>query len=63
MKKTESTWRFILKVVGAFFAIAGLACLLVAYWDKLTAGISAIGEKCKCRRSELEDFEDELLYD
>ena len=63
MKKTESTWRFILKVVGAFFAIAGLACLLVAYWDKLAAFFGAIGEKCKCRRAEFNDYEDELLYD
>ena len=69
MKKIESTWRFVMKIVGASLAVAGFVCLVIAYWDKLTACCSAIGEKCKskckckCASSEYDDYEDELLYD
>lgn len=67
MKKTESTWRFVLKIVGAALAVAGFVCLLIAYWDKLTACCCALGEKCKgkckCEPSEYDDYEDELLYE
>lgn len=63
--KTKSTWRFVMKIVGAALAAAGLICLLVAYWDKLTACGNAIVEKCKCKCgcSEFDDYDDELLYE
>ena len=63
MKKIESTWRFVLKIVGAALAVAGFVCLLIAYWDKLAAFFGSIGEKCKCCRCEHNDYEDELLYE
>lgn len=67
MKKIESTWRFVMKIVGASLAVAGIVCLVIAYWDKLTACCSTIGEKCKskckCMPSEYDDYEDELLYE
>ena len=63
--KNQSTWRFVLKIVGAALAVAGFVCLLIAYWDKLTACCKAIGEKCASKRvsSEYDDYEDELLYE
>ena len=63
--KKNSTWRFVLKIVGASLAVAGLICLIVGYWDKLTACGSAIAEKCKCKCgcSEFDDYDDERLYE
>ena len=29
------TARFVLKIVGASLRFAGLACLIVAFWDKI----------------------------
>ena len=29
--------RFVLKIVGASLAFAGFVCLVIGYWDKLTA--------------------------
>ena len=63
----KSTWRFIVKVVGASLALAGLVCLVVGYWDKLMAGGAALKKnlagKCKCRCSEFDDYDDDLLYE
>ena len=63
----KSTWRFIVKNVGASLALAGLVCLVVGYWDKLMAGGAALKEnlagKCKCRCSEFDDYDDDLLYE
>lgn len=60
--KKQSTWRFVMRIVGASLAVAGLVCLLIAYWDKLTA---CIGGKCKgkCECSEYDDYADELMYE
>lgn len=64
MRKTDVTWRFVMKVVGASLAFAGFVCLVVAFWDKLAECVTSLGEKCKCKRcAEHEDFADELLYD
>ncbi len=65
----KSTWRFVVKIVGASLAFAGMVCLLVAYWDKLAAGLcsakKSVAAKCKCRGkcSEFDDYDDELLYE
>ena len=63
--KKQSTWRFVLKIVGVSLAAAGVICLLVGYWDKLMALFSSVGEKCKgkCGNSEFEDYDDEQLYE
>ena len=61
--KKNSTWRFVMKIVGASLAVAGLICLIIGYWDKLMACGSAISEKCKCGCSEFDDYDDELLYE
>jgi len=31
------TARFVLKIVGASLALAGAICLIIGFWDKLTA--------------------------
>lgn len=59
----KSTWRLVLKIVGATLAVAGLVCLLIGYWDKLMAGCSAVADKCRCKCSEFDDYDDELLYE
>jgi len=63
----KSTWRFVLKIVGASLALAGAICLLIGYWDKLMAGGVAVGtavaNKCKGRCSEFDDYDDERLYE
>lgn len=47
--------RFVLKIVGASLALAGAVCLIIGYWDVLTA------RRC-CRRryrpSEYDDYAD-----
>lgn len=66
MKKT-STWRFVMKIVGASLALAGGICLVIGYWDKLMSGGCAVKKaveaKCKYRYSEFDDYDDELLYE
>ena len=64
MKKT-STWRFVLKIVGASLAFAGAVCLVVAYWDKLMSCGCAVKNAVagKSKYSEFSDYEDELLYE
>lgn len=61
----KSTWRLVLKIVGASLALAGVICLLVSYWDRLLEGGAALQKavagKCKC--SEFDDYDDELLYE
>lgn len=63
--KGRSTWRFVLKIVGASLALAGAICLVIGYWDKLMAGGAAVGKavaaKCKPRCSEFDDYDDEQL--
>lgn len=65
MKTQREMWRFILEIVGAAMAVAGLACLLIAYWDKLTECFATLTEKIKIKggKSELDDFDDDLLYE
>lgn len=64
MNTQRAKWRFILEIVGAALAVAGFACLLIAYWDKLTECFASLTEKIKAKRScELDDFEDDLLYE
>ncbi len=59
--KKQSIWRLVVQIVGASLALAGIICLLVAYWDKL----AALCTKCKgaCACPESEDYADELLYE
>ena len=61
--KKQSTWRFVLKIVGVSLAAAGVICLVIGYWDKLMAFFGSIGDKCKCVDSEYDDYNDELLYE
>ncbi len=61
------TWHLILKIVGVSLALAGLICLVVGYWDKLTgyaAGlIETVSGKCRGKCSEFDDYDDDLLYE
>ncbi len=52
--------RFVLKIVALSLAAAAAACCVIAYWDKITEGICAIGEKFgrKCRSAEYDDYAD-----
>lgn len=62
--KKQSTWRFVVKIVGASLAVAGFVCLLVAYWDKLTNFFGGICNKCRDARScpEFDDYADDLMF-
>lgn len=52
--------RFVLKIVAISLAAAAAVCCVIAYWDKLTACVSAIGNKLgvKCRSAEYDDYAD-----
>jgi len=54
--------RFVLKIVGFSLAAAAAACCVIAYWDKITAGFRAVGEKmgCSCcaHPAEYDDYAD-----
>ena len=48
--------RFVLKIVGASLTLAGFVCLVIGYWDKLTAPHhGCLGKK---RPSEYDDYAD-----
>ena len=36
--------RFVLKIVGLCLGLAAAVCCVIAYWDKITEGIQALGE-------------------
>ena len=63
----KNTWHIVLKIVGVSLALAGLICLVVGYWDKLTAGAAelkkAMAGKCRCKCSEFDYYDDDLLYE
>lgn len=52
--------RFILKIVALSLAVAAAVCCVIAYWDKITAGACALGDKLgvKCRSAEYDDYAD-----
>jgi len=55
----KSTWRFVVKIVGASLALAGLVCLVVGCWDKIAAcGSSVIKKAGRC--SEFDDYDDDF---
>ena len=56
-----SAWRLILEIIGAALAVAGMVCLVIAYWDRLAARVRLICANCK--GPEIGDFADELLYE
>ena len=49
------TARFVLKIVGAALSLAAFVCLVIAFWDKLTA--------CMIRKQESDDYDDAALYE
>ena len=53
--KSMKIARFVLKIVGGSLALAGAVCLIIGYWDVLTA------QRCCKRRfrpSEYDDYAD-----
>lgn len=53
--------RFVLKIVSLSLATAAAVCCAIAYWDKITAAVRAVGGKlgCShCRPSEYDDYAD-----
>lgn len=55
--------RFVLKIVGWSLATAAAVCCIVAYWDKITSGLSSLKEKVtdqsvSCHPSEYDDYAD-----
>ena len=63
--ENNNTWRLMLKIVGAALALAGVVCLVIAYWDKLMSCGCAVKNALagKTKYSEFSDYEDELLYE
>ena len=51
------TARFILKIIGASLALAASVCLVIAFWDRLTALLHNL------LKPECDDYDDDLLYD
>ncbi len=47
--------RFVLKIVGGSLALAGAICLIIGYWDVLTA---QRGCRRRDRPSEYDDYAD-----
>ena len=56
--KSNSTWRFVLAIVGASLAAAGFICIVVANWNKLTACVASLGKK-RSACPEFDDFDDD----
>ncbi len=54
----KSTWRFVVKIVGASLALAGVICLLVGYWSELA---SCCRKRRKC--GEYADYDDDGLFE
>lgn len=52
--------RFVLKLVALSLTAAAAVCCVIAYWDKITEGVYAIGGKLgvKCRGAEYDDYAD-----
>ncbi len=56
--------RLVLKIVGWSLAVAAAACCIVAYWDKITEGLTCVKDKfaekgaCCCHSSEFDDYAD-----
>ena len=48
--------RFVLRIVGASLTLAGFVCLIIGYWDKLTAPHYCCLRKK--RPSEYDDYAD-----
>lgn len=54
----NSTWRFVLKIVGLSLAAAGLICLIIGFWDKLAEDISGARETLRGKRGRYPEFSD-----
>lgn len=54
----KSTWRFVLKIVGLSLAAAGLICIIVGFWDKLTEDVCGVRESLRRRKSKYPEFDD-----
>jgi len=48
---------FVLKMVAAGLALAACVCLVIGFWDEISAAVKRIGGK-----SEYDDYADEDLY-
>ena len=62
----KSTWRFVLKIVGLSLAAAGLLCLIVGFWDKLSDDVTAAADHLRSRHSkypEFDDYDDDLFFE
>lgn len=60
----NSTWRFVMKIIGLSLVLAGLVCLVIGFWDALAENASAVGSKLSSKRKhcpEFDDYDDEQL--
>lgn len=57
--------RFVLKVVALALTTAAAVCCVIAFWDKITLGVSNAKEKIQARRAEgtCADYEDYADWD
>lgn len=55
--------RFVLKIVSLYLATAALACCIIAYWDKIVAGVRYVGAKCGCKHCRPAEYDDYADWD
>ena len=56
----NSTWRFVMKIIGLSLVFAGLVCLVIGFWDALVEGVSTVADKRR-HYPEFDDYDDEQL--
>ena len=61
----NSTWRFVMKIVGLSLAVAGVVCIIIGFWDKLAEDVSAVTDGLRSRRKypEFSDYDDDLVFE
>ena len=62
----KSTWRFAMKIAGLALAAAGVVCMIVGSWDKLSEDINTVAGNLRCRRGkypEFDDYDDDLFFE
>lgn len=64
--KKQSRLCFVVQIVGASLALAGIICLLIARWDRVTACLHSFFTRCadifSCPDLDEYDYADEQLF-
>ena len=61
----QSTWRFVIKIIGLSLMAVGIICLVVGCWEKLAEDAVSLKDKLCSKRgcSEFDDYDDDLFYE